>query len=683
MDKESDIKTLRESGFICFPIPRRPNESLQDQKAGDSRYKGQKTRDDLEIKEDDNWGFIAKQGSGSLTIDLDNKEVFRKFAQENIDNGYWVNETPNGWHILIKGLTGEIKKVELFNYDIQDKKIVELQGPNHYCVGTGSILIDPETKEEKIYKHLGTTKIWDAQGKDVHAFIDFICKACNVTSERKKDRSSYAHFRKNFEEGKLPGRGASNNYFLQAAVVCLNDGMSKKTATEKIQSVYDKWTESPTFSNRPWKNILDKIDEVYDDTTDKFIIKKGRPKGSNSSGLDRDEIVQEIQDDKVLYSDIKLMDLYENKSGFLELINDDLKRELGKRFRKLAEPDYKEILFKLTSQANPMPETNEDLIVFPNGVFSHITQSLIETEDIADMGFRNYSYLPPDKTNEPTEFLKVMFDNVPDIEIPRVNAGLKAILRNKLDPKISIIHGRSGVGKSTGLTILAQVLGDYAFIVELDQFLNDSFIKANIKGKRLLVFQDLPKVWKDWATLKTLTGEQMKTERAFFKDSSTFRNKLKTFASANYLPPIPYEEQDAMTRRLSLIHNIRKTPYDEDPDLINRIVKDEGEKIISWILNLKDGDCKYASKDETLKEWIKVASPEINFLENNYRVSDQETEVSIMRIIQEFKVESNQNIEIERMVKSMKGLGYVIRFNIIKNIELKPKEKDNSQTKIV
>lgn len=669
MNREDAIRILRENGFICFPIKRRPTETEQVQKAGDSRYKGQKTLSDYPILDSENWGYIAKEGAGTLTLDLDNKKEYRQFAENMIKDGYWVEESPNGWHIPVKNLTGEIKKVELFDYKIQDKKIIEFQGSNHYTMGVGSVITNPETKEEKNYTNLGTEKIWDARGMDIHRFIDVICENCNVTSERKKDRSSYSHFRDNFEKGVLPGKGASNNYFFQAAIQCNTDGQTEEEAKTRIQKIYDEWTKSPHFSGRPWSNIEAKIKEVYEKD---LKIEKGRPKGATHSGLDRDEVVKEIMDDKLLFSDPVSNDLFENKVGFLERINDTLKKELAVKFPSLAKADYDEIIFKLVSRSADMPETNDDLIVFPNGVFSHSNQTLIETEDIADMGFKKYNYLTNDPENFPVEFYRIMFSNIPEREHPRVKAGLKAILRNKLDPKISIIHGASGVGKSTPLTILALVMGDYALIVELEQFLNDKFIKAHIKGKKLLVFQDLPKLWKDWSALKTLTGEQRKTERGFHQDSTTFDNKLKTWASANYLPPIPLEEQDAMARRLSLLHNTRTVPYDEDPNIIENVVKKEGEKIISWILNISEYDCKYIDRQATMREWSEIASPEIEFLKVNYKPSDSESEISVMRIINEFIDKYQLHIEVEQMVKSLKSLGYVVKFNIIKNIEAAP-----------
>jgi len=304
------------------------------------------------------------------------------------------------------------------------------------------------------------------------------------------------------------------------------------------------------------------------------------------------------------------------------------------------------------------------------------------------MGFRDYNYLPKCAENEPTKFMKVLFDDTPVHEMPRIKAGLRSIFINYLDPKISVLYGSSGVGKSTPLLILVETLGNqYALSVELNQFLEDKFIRAKIMGMRLLVFQDLPREWKDFTTLKTLTGEQKKTERGFMKDSVTFDNKLKIWASGNYLAKIPEFEQDAMyTRRLSLIHNIRKTAHKEDPTFSEKIVAEEGEKIVSWILNFDDTECQYEDKETVQTEWEETASPELAFLHKFYQLSDSINEISVMKIVKNYQEKYQQRISIEQMAKTLKSIGYAVRNNIISNIEEAPvrterKEKEE-QVKI-
>ena len=666
-DKKYYIEFFRNNGFNCFPIPKYP-DTYPNPKAADIRYDAADTKHNQEILESENYGVIPIRGKGTAIIDLDQKEKYRKFAEAMIKDGYMVIETPNGWHIPASGITGKIQKVKLYDYAFQpEKQIIEIQGPDHYVIGCGCEIFNKKTQSLAVYKNVGSEKIWDARGNDFHKIIDIVCKNCDVVSQKKSSRSSYKNMRDRFKEGKVPTKGTSNDYFFNAALQCNTDGLTKGQALENIKIIYDQWVKSDTYSGRPWTNIEAKIDDVYDNDR---RLEEGRPSGGGGK-IDRTSIAQRLIKDRRLYSNLKTGELFENQGGFLENIDDDLQRELQEEYHALAESDYNDILFKLRGLANPIPPTNKDLIVFKNGVYDLKKKQLIETEEIADMGFKDYEYLPCHTENWPNEFIKCMFGNIPESEHPRIKAGLKSILTNYLDPKMSVIYGESGTGKSTPLVILVGVLGDqYAYTVDLQQYMKDNFIKAGIFEKRLLVFQDMPKDWKDFTTLKTMTGEQRKTERGFMKDKITFDNKLKIWASGNYLAEIPEEEKNAMyTRRLSLIHNVRLEPYDEDPTFADRVIKNEGEKIISWILNIPDEECKYEDKKTVETEWEEISSPEITYLRKYWQINEAPSDVSVSKLVLDFQTKYQKRIPYDVMVKSLTSMGYTVKNNGIKNIK--------------
>ena len=677
MNKKYHIEFFRKNGFNCFPIPKYP-DTFPNPKAADSRFDAGNTKQNQIISENENYGIIPLRGEGTAIIDLDHKERYRKFAENMVKDGYMVIETPNGWHIPVIGLSGKIQKVKLYDYSFQpDKQIIEIQGPEQYVIGCGSEIFNKKTQSLGDYKNIGTEIIWNAKGNDFHKVIDIICKNCDVTSQKKTSRSSYKNLRDRFKEGKVPTKGSSNDYFFQAALQCNTDGLTVVQATENIKIIYDQWVSSDTFSGRPWQNIEAKIADVYENN---LKLEEGRPKGGGGE-VDRTLMAQHLIEDRKLYSNVKSGELFENQDGFLENIDAELQRELQKQWPVLAEADYNDILFKLRGLAEPIPPTNKDLIVFKNGIYDIKKKTLVESDEIADMGFKQYNYLECHPENRPVEFIKCMFDNVPEIQHPRIKAGLKAILTNYLDPKISVIYGESGVGKSTPLVILVGVLGEqYAYTVDLQQYMKDNFIKAGIFEKRLVVFQDLPKDWKDFTTLKTMTGEQRKTERGFMKDKITFDNKIKIWASGNYLSEIPEEEKNAMyTRRLSLIHNVRKEPYDEDPELADRIIKNEGEKIISWILNIPHEDCKYEDKTTVQDEWEGIASPEINFLKNFYEINEEAVNVSVSKILLKYYAETKKRVPFNLMVEALTNMGYSVKQNIITNIKDKKQNEELSK----
>lgn len=662
--KDEWIKFFRENNFNCFPIPKNRKEA-------DHRYvANMKTPLNQEILPEENFGVLPIENNGNAIIDIDNKERYRNFPELMIKEKYVVTETGNGWHIYVKGLTGEISKVKLFDYDFQpNKEIVEIQSPKQYCLGIGSIIFHDKLKKLVTYESRGGKRIWDAKGKNFEVFVDELCKQLGVERIRKNNAGSYKYLRDQFIKGKVPTENQSNDYFHEASRVCLTNNLSEDEAIEKIKIIYDNWKESKFFSGRSFSNIIVKIKEVYNDP-DKFRVRLGRKEGSGEK-IDRTGKALMLIETRKIFSDAKTHEIFENKNGFLEKLNDCLKKELLVDTPEMESPDYDSILFKLEGLAKDLPSTNKDLIVFKDVVYSKKAHTTIETDDLADMGFNDFNYLPKEKINEPKEYLKVLFSNVPKYQHPRIKAGLKAIFNNRMDSRISIIHGLSGVGKSTPLTILAKVLGiEYAFVVELNLFLDDRATRAKIKGKRLLVFQDLPKEWKDFTSLKTLTGELLKTERGFQQDSSTFDNKLKIWASGNYLAEIPEIEKDAMyTRRLSLINNTRTEPYKEDSAFADKITDEEGEKIVSWIINLSDEECEYENRETIQKEWEGIASPEIKYLNHNYQTSTDESKISIMEIVKECHKSTSHNISLKQMLKSMRSLGYVIKNNTITNIE--------------
>lgn len=675
------IKLFRDNGFNCFPIPKY-SDDYANPKAGDIRYQAEETKQNQPISENENYGIIGIKGEGTAIIDLDHKENYRKFAEENISNGFMVIETPNGWHIPVKGLGGSIQKIMLFDYAIEPyKQIIEIQGFEHYVIGVGSEIFNKKTQCKVEYKNAGSNIIWDAKGNDFHKFVDFIAKRCNVVPKERSTRGAHHQMRKRFQDGKVPTKGTSNDYFYNAAIQCLTDKLTLDTAKEKIEEIYEKWVTSDTFSGRPWSNIEAKIEDAYENGEP---LTEGRPQGKGK-GLDRLAIAQTVMDGRKIYSDIETGEVYEDKSGFLEKITKSLQREIQLLYPSLEDGDYKDIIFKLKGMALPIPPTNKDLFAFKNGKIDRSTKQIISSNDLADMGFKNYNYLPKTEDNEPKEFLKILFENSPEHEYPRIKAGIRGILRSRMDSRISVIYGKSGMGKTTPLVILADALGDeYAFVVEFKQFIDDRATRAKIKNKRLLVFQDMPDNFKDFSIIKSITGEKNQSVRGFQKDLEPFPNKLKIWASANYLPEIPAPEKDPMYgRRLSLIHNTRTVQYPEDDDFQERIAVSESEKIISWILNLSDDECQYEDRNTVRHEWEEISSPEKTYLDNYWTISENPVEVSVSKLVKDYQQKYQTDIPFETMVKTLKSIGYSVKNNIISNIAEKPiKKTDEGQTKI-
>jgi hypothetical protein len=663
--KEHYIEFFRQHGFNCFPIPQYP-ESEPEQKKADGRYNSSRTSPNQPVKDNENYGVIALKDAGTIFLDLDHKELYRKFAEENITNGYMVIETPNGWHIPVVGLSGTIKKMMFYDLDIEpEKQIVEIQGFDHYVVGCGCSIWNKKTGRRGYYENKGTDVIWNAKGMNFNDFCDILCKKLGVKPKDSGKSANY-NMRQRFLQGKPPTKGTSNNYFYNAAIQCLSDGLTQNEAELKIQKVYDKWVASDTYSGRTWDNVLAKIKDAYENGEP---LKEGRPTKNEKNNLVI--LCQKMIADRKIYSDQETKELWENVDGYLENITNKMHKPLQQTYPEITKDVRNEIIDRLIGLAPDLPETNKSLKVFDNGVYDERVKQIINTEEIAAMGFKGYQYLEALPENIPTKFIDIVFKNVPEHEHKRIKAGLKAAITPKLDPRISVIHGKAGTGKSLGMEILFKVMNryeQYALTLELDQLLNDSFIKAKINGKTLLVLTDLPEQYKDFSKLKAITGEGVKTERAFYADATTFDNKLKIFATTNYLAKIPTKEKNAMYRRLSLIHNTREIAYEVNPDLADEVVKEEGEKIISWILNIPDTECDYEISKTLKEEWEGLASPEIEYMEKYWQFGETMNEVSVMKLRKDFEEKYQTSMTHTQFTDSLKDQGYYIQKNMVANI---------------
>ena len=672
--KQFYIDLFRKNGFNCFAIPIYPDETPnQQKKAGDKRYKAQgQTKPNQIISENENYAILPTKEGRNCIVDLDDKKKYRTFAKNMIKEGYMVIETPNGWHIPVINLGNFATKIELYDFSVQKTKIIEIQGWLHYVIGVGSSIVDKETKKILKYVNKGTDKIWNARGIPFDDFVDSICQNCEVEFP-KENNSSYKHLRDQFSKGKTPTEKQSNNFYHESARQCLHDELTRDEAIDKIKENYENWKLSDNFSGRSWNNVEYKINEVYDNP-DKFKIKVGHPKGGNSD-IDRTKIAKTLIEDREFYSNKETHEVFENKSGFLEKINHTLKVELIEQYGELEKPDYDSILFKMESLAEDYPKTNKDLIVFQNGVYDITKHCLVDTDEIADMGFRNYRYLKPTKANEPKQFMN-FFKDYSKHEHSRIKMGLRSIFSGHLDSRISTIIGKNRVGKTSIVNIVKESMGnEYAMSVELDVFLKDRATQSKIKGKRLVIFQDLSDIWEDFARLKVLTGESSLMIREFGKEADQNPNKVKFFITGNQIPSIKKSQKDSMySARLSLIHNTRTEKYEEDERFEDRIIEAEAEKIISWIINLPDSECKYEDSATVRMEWEKSANPEVEWLKEHYEDSTNfDDKMTVKRLVDEFREFSGIDRDNEMFAESMRPLGYVIHYGVIKNIVTRTK----------
>lgn len=675
------IDLLRKNGFNCFPIPiYAPDIPNQKKKGGDSRYDAERTAVNQIINENENYGVIPTKEGRNAWVDFDDKEEYRQFADLMKKERYMVVETPHGWHIPVINLGTVASKKNLCNFSIRDKPLIEIQGPDQYVVGCGSQIVDSETKEILEYKSVGGERFWDFEGKSFVEFVDFVCNTCNVEDKKKETSSYYQQLRNKFKERKLPTAGQSNDYFMQAGVVLLDKGRNLEDALTEIELVFNQWKETEFYTGRLWSEARRKIEEVYENK-DKYSLGSGRRKGVGD--FDVEGVADIVLGRGNIFSDKEFKDIYENKHGFLQVINETLASELKPHYRNMTKQNYDNVLFSIKNLAPDLPEADKNLIRFPNGGFDNLTRKFIESKDIpvdriAEIGFTQYNYLPRIKANEPEEFLK-FFKDYDQKEWPRIKMGLRAILTAHKDFRLSVFYGISNVGKSLMLAILCGILGDrYALQIDYNDLMNDRASKAKIVGKIMVVIQEMPDKEINLADMKGLLGESKLAIRGYMSDLKTEDNKVKWFATTNSLPPVKDSDKNAMfTNRLSLSQNTRTEPYPYDPEMEGRIIKAEGEKILSWILNLPDEECTYEDSETVRYAWEVESVPEIKWLENEYQDTDNEMDKIPVRTMKKlFEAQwkdGKQKRDMEGFSNSIQSLGYPVFKGTVKFIQKKSK----------
>lgn len=650
MNKTDCINILSNNGFNCFPIP-------AGQKAADSRYKGALTEPSQDIKENENYGYIPIKGSGTCIVDFDDTryyEILKQYSEK-----FMVISTPHGLHLPIKGIGGEPDKIELFDYDIQDKKIVEIQGPNHYCVGPGSYLDDknaPDIDDFAQYTNIGTELIFDVKGTDFHDLITRICEKFHLTGRKKENASSYKHMRDRFKEGLPPTAGQSNDYFNQAAMVCNTNGLDQEEATTKIEKVYLSWVSSKDFSGRPWSNIFAKIQEVY---SNDMKVYQGNHQAAKKK-FDESDLAQEILDKTPMFSDPKTRKLFITENGFLEDITVSVIARLARDYRT-DKKTTAEVIHFLIAFAPEIPEVNTDGIRFDNGIFDLTNNEfrLANESEICLIGYKGKKY---HEQANPTRFIGLLNEQVLSSSLSNLKAWLSTVATPYKEIKMAVLYGLPGTGKTALAETLEFCLGEYGQAMTMTDFFKDRATAAQIIGKTLLYFQDTPKKWDDIDRLKQITGETRLNLRGMYESAKSIRNMLSIVISTNNLAKINSEDEGPMFDRLTLIQfsdkKVRGTSED-DKRFAENVANDEGELIISYCLNLRKENNEFDDAKTTLATWRNISCPELRVIKQYFKHDSKEIGMSIFRVIEILhKVEPGLEIESKDLIKSIRDLGY-------------------------
>lgn len=151
------------------------------------------------------------------------------------------------------------------------------------------------------------------------------------------------------------------------------------------------------------------------------------------------------------------------------------------------------------------------------------------------------------------------------------------------------LHGMGSNGKSTFLTVLQRILGDYAFSAEADLLLavgheRHSTGVADLHGRRMVIVQEIDEGRRlDEALVKRLTGGDAITARRMRQDNFMFEPSHKLWMAANHKPVVRGTDH-AIWRRIRLIPFLATVAdADKDPNLVTSLMA-ESAGIINWAL---------------------------------------------------------------------------------------------------
>ncbi len=134
--------------------------------------------------------------------------------------------------------------------------------------------------------------------------------------------------------------------------------------------------------------------------------------------------------------------------------------------------------------------------------------------------------------------------------------------------------GPGGTGKTTGLEVLAALLGpENVSTVELHKLEEDRFAVADLYGCLVNIFADLPShALKGSSVFKTITGgDHVRGERKY-RDAFTFKPYARLLFSANEVPPTA-DNSDAFFERWTIMPFVNKHRGTKhcDPNLLAKL----------------------------------------------------------------------------------------------------------------
>jgi putative DNA primase/helicase len=150
-----------------------------------------------------------------------------------------------------------------------------------------------------------------------------------------------------------------------------------------------------------------------------------------------------------------------------------------------------------------------------------------------------------------------------------------------------LFHGVGANGKSTFLTVMELVLGDYAWHAEAELLTpkegSSTTGVTDLQGKRFVVATETKEGKKlDERQVKQLTGQDTITARRLYQDFMAFRPTHKIFFAVNHRPHVT-DTSPAFWRRVLLLPWDSTVPTEmQKRNVAEWIVNEEGPGVLRW-----------------------------------------------------------------------------------------------------
>lgn len=344
-----------------------------------------------------------------------------------------------------------------------------------------------------------------------------------------------------------------------------------------------------------------------------------------------------------------LIDKYNIKiiNGALHIYQDNYYQSSYKAIEKamiseipvLSKSKRQEVLSYLEIIADNTNKINCNYICFNNGVYDIQNDTLLEHSP----KYIITNKIPHNYSNTQSCVVDTMMKNISCNNQQLINllyemAGTTLYSRNEF-AKAFILVGQGSNGKSTFLTMIKHMLGDYNFSsLDLNK-LDDRFSTIMLYNKLANISDDMSDSFiPDMALFKKIvTGETINAEQKG-QPKIDFNPFCKILLSANNIPRMGKgRDTYAISRRLMIIPF--NAHFDQNNDDYNQFIADElsTEQAIEHLIfnavkalrNLLNNKCKFTSIDlvnEQIDEFVKDNNPILSFFDEISDINNMSTD---------------------------------------------------------